>query len=80
MSPSGAWANYSKELFLNQEYEKYTNWSSIEKKSRTNSEITTFLLRNIKRYKKPVKLEGITPAGCYLSEEEYSKITNQATT
>ncbi len=78
MSPTEAWGKYNKELFLNQEeYEKYTSWSSVEKKNRVNTELVLFVLKNIRRYKKPLQFIGITPSGRYLSDEEYKKLVSQ---
>jgi hypothetical protein len=77
MSPLEVWGKYGKDLFLNQdEYERYSNWSSVEKKSRTNTELTVFVLKNLNRYKHSPLFRGITPSGRYLSEEEYCKITS----
>lgn len=40
MSPPEAWSKFNKELFLNQdEYEKYTSWSSVEKKNRVHNQM-----------------------------------------
>ena len=78
MSPSEAWSKYSKDIFLNQqEYESYTQWSPIEKKPRTNAEITVFFLKNLKRFKTPHQFSGITPSGRYISEEEYNKVISE---
>jgi hypothetical protein len=76
IAPSKAWSSYYMNIFLNQdEYEKYTNWSAIQKKPRANAEITVFVLKNIKKYKKNNLTKSVGPSGCYLSEEEYKKIS-----
>jgi hypothetical protein len=75
MSASDAWSKYSKQLFLNQEeYDQYSNWSSIEKKPRLNTELTVFVLKNLKKYSNCKSSKNITPSGCYISEEEYNII------
>jgi hypothetical protein len=75
MLTSEAWGKYNEDVFLNQdEYDKYVSWSTIGQKTRRNAEVTVFVLKNLRRYRKNQPFKGMTPSGCYLSEEEYSKI------
>jgi hypothetical protein len=78
LSPSEAWNKYNQDLFLNQgEYDSYTHWSTVEGKPRGNGGITVFVLKNLKKYDKPILIKGITSSGRYLSVDEYNKIGNQ---
>ncbi|HSV49805.1 MAG TPA: DUF365 domain-containing protein [Candidatus Acidoferrales bacterium] len=76
VSPTEAWDKHCKDLFLNQEeYNSYTNWSSVEAKPRKQTEITVFTLKNVKKYDKPKPIKGITSSGRCLSEEEYNTLS-----
>jgi hypothetical protein len=77
MLTSEAWRKYNQDVFLNQdEYNKYASWSTIGQKTRSNAEVTVFVLKNLRRYRKSQPFKGMTPSGRYLSEEEYSKINS----
>ena len=74
MAPSDAWSRYGTSFFLNaDEYKQYTSWSKIEGKNRTSAEITVFVLKNIREYKKSPLFHSIAPSGCYVTVEDYNK-------
>ena len=76
LAPEAAWSRYCKELFLNEiEYNNYVSWSPIEKRKRRNSEITVFVLRDLKKYNQANLLpHRFSPSGCYMRGKEYNKI------
>jgi hypothetical protein len=76
MSSSEAWDKHEKDLFLNQkEYEDYTQRSPIDKRPRVTKEVTVFILKNARKYEICKTVKKMTPSGCYISEEEYDKLT-----
>lgn len=76
INPDIAWIRYGKQIFLNEsEYNQYVVKSPISGKDRKMTEITIFLLKNLKRYKKPTKcMYDVTPSGRYITQEEYQRI------
>ena len=74
MKPETAWSRFGKQIFLNKsEYNQYVVKSPITQKDRKMTEITVFILRNLKRYKKPtMSMYNVTPSGRYLKPEEFS--------
>lgn len=79
MNPETAWARYGHQIFLNEiEFGRYVSKSPVTGKSRGASEISVFILKNLKKYKKAVQwTQNITPAGRYLTKEEYQRITTE---
>jgi hypothetical protein len=77
INPRIAWSHYSEQIFLNEvDYGQYVSWSSIENRNRQNSEITVFVLKNLRKYNQPNQLaHGISPSGYYLTNEAYDKIS-----
>jgi hypothetical protein len=76
MPTSEAWGKYNDDVFLNQdEYDRYVRWSTIGQKTRSNAEVTVFVLKNLRRYKKSQPFKGMTPSGRYLSKEEYRRLS-----
>lgn len=75
-NPEIAWIRYGKQIFLNEsEYNQYVVISPINGKDRKMTEITIFILKNLKRYKNPDEcVYPVTPAGIYLTREEYQRI------
>ena len=76
LNPDIAWDRYKSRIFLDkEEYDKYAKISPISKEERRMSEITIFLLENIREYKKPIRsIYPITPSGRYLTSEMIKKI------
>ena len=76
MKPEIAWIRYGKQIFLDEsDYNQYVVKSPISGKDRKMTEITIFVLRNLKKYDNPTEYRyNITPAGCYLTQEEYQRI------
>ena len=76
IKPETAWSRFGKQIFLNEsEYNQYVVKSPITQKDRKMTEITVFILRNLKRYKKPtMSMYNVTPSGRYLKPEEYQRI------
>lgn len=77
LAPKVAWLTYGTKLFLNEkEFEQYTSISPITGKTRTSSEITLFLLKNVKMYTPAIQsIIKMTPSGCYLNSQDYQRIT-----
>ena len=75
-NPEVAWIRYGKQIFLNEsEYNQYVRKSPISGKERKMTEITAFILKNLKRYKNPIRcIHRATPSGRYLTHEEYQRI------
>jgi len=76
LDPEMAWIRYGKQIFLNkEEYDDYVKRSPTSAEERKMGEITTFVLRDLKKYKGPIKsIYTMTPAGRYLTKGEYYKI------
>ena len=74
--PETAWSRFGKQIFLNEsEYNQYVAESPITGKDRKMTEITVFILRNLKKYKKPtMSMYNVTPSGRYLAQKEYQRI------
>lgn len=79
MDPEIAWIRYGRQIFLTEsEYNQYVAKSPISRKERKMTEITIFILKNLKRYKKLVKSAyNVPPSGFYLSQEEYQRISEK---
>jgi hypothetical protein len=75
-NPETAWTRYGGKMFLNEtEYTQYVSTSAVGKKNRKMNEITVFILKNLRKFRNPVQCKsGVTPAGCYLSWDEYRRI------
>jgi len=78
-NPEVAWIRYGKQIFLNEsEYDRYVRKSPISGKERKMTEITTFILKNLKRYKNPLRyIHSVTPSGRYLTHKEYQRIRKE---
>jgi len=76
MNPKVAWSRYEKQIFLNKnQYNEYSARSPISGEDRKMTDSTIFFLKNLKKYKKPIKSAfNVTPVGRYLSREEYQQI------
>ena len=76
INPEIAWIRYGKQIFLNKsKYNQYVVKSPISGNDRKMTEITVFLLKNLRRYRKPIKCTyNVTPSGRYLTKEEYHRI------
>ena len=74
--PETAWSLFGKQIFLNEsEYNQYVAESPITGKDRKMTEITVFILRNLKKYKKPtMSMYKVPPSGRYLIPKEYQRI------
>ena len=79
MDPETAWVRFGKKIFLDEdEFEQYKAKSPIGGQRRMMSEITVYSLRGFRKYGNNTLLStGMTPAGRYISDEEYKKILNQ---
>lgn len=79
LDPKTAWDRFGQEFFLDKdEFEQYTIKSPIEGKNRVTPEITVYLLRSLRKYTKSDQFStGMTPAGRYVTNEEYEKIANR---
>lgn len=71
LSSEVAWNRYRDRLFLDEEeYGEYVRISPITKEARKIPVITAFRLKNLRKYKKPVRaINPITPSGRYLTKE-----------
>lgn len=79
MTPEDAWSKHNSNLFVDEnEFRRYTSWSTIEKKTRKTPYITVFVLKDVVKYKKCPSFEKITPSGQYISLKEYDKIKRQS--
>jgi hypothetical protein len=80
MDPKTAWSRFGQKIFLDEdEFEQYRVKSPIGGQSRMMSEITVYSLRGFRKYGKNIQLPtGMTPAGHYMTNEEYKKILNQS--
>jgi len=76
LDPEIAWSVYGDRIFLDKkDYGRYARISPVEKVNRKKKEITIFILRNICKYEKPVKLDyAITPSGRYLTKKMFEDI------
>lgn len=76
INPEIAWIRYGKQIFLNEsEYNQYVVKSPISGKDRKMTEITIFIFKKLKKYKKPIKcMYDVTPSGRYIAREEYQQI------
>ena len=76
LNPDVAWERYKGRVFLDkEEYDEYARISPISKEERKMSEITVFLLENIRKYKKPTRsIYPVTPSGRYLTSKMIKKI------
>lgn len=76
LDPENAWISYEEQLFLNEtEYNRYVVRSPISGKDRKMKRITVFVLKNLRKYKNPIKsVFKVTPSGRYLTNEEYKKL------
>lgn len=70
LDPKTAWMRYGERIFLrNEEYDNYVRRSPISGAERKMEKITVFALRDLRRYKKPIKyVYPMTPAGRYLTK------------
>jgi hypothetical protein len=75
-NPEKAWTRYSGKMFLHEtEYAQYVSTSAVGKKNRKMNKITVFILKNLRKFRNPVQWKSsITPAGRYLSWDEYQRI------
>jgi len=73
MEPQTAWIRYKNQIFLTKDqYDKYAVRSPVSGEERRIVTITIFFLKKLKKYKKPLQsIFKITPAGRYLTSEEY---------
>lgn len=76
LSPGVAWDRYEGRVFLDKkEYDEYAETSPISKEKRKMSEITVFLLKNMRKYEKPTRsIYPVTSSGRYLTKEMIKKI------
>jgi len=76
LDPEMAWMRHGEQIFLSkEEYDDYVERSPISGEERKGRKITAFVFRDLKKYKRPIKsVYGVTPAGRYLTREEYYKI------
>lgn len=76
MKPQTAWIRYKGQIFLTKDqYDSYVTRSPISGEERRTMTITIFLLKKLKKYKKPIQsIFKVTPAGRYLTSEEYNQI------
>ena len=74
--PETAWISYEEQLFLNEtEYNRYVVRSPISGKDRKMNRITVFVLKDLRKYKNPMKpVFKVTPSGRYLTNEEYKQL------
>jgi hypothetical protein len=74
--PETAWTRYGGKMFLNEtEYSQYVSTSAVGKKNRKMVEITVFILKNLREFRSPVQWKSsVTPAGRYLTWDEYQRI------
>lgn len=68
MRPKEVWTKYGNKIFLTKrEYDSYVRISSISGEERKSKKITAFVLKDLKKYEKPViPTRYVTPAGRYL--------------
>lgn len=79
MTPEDAWSKHSSNLFINEgEFNHYTSWSTIEKKSRTTPQIAVFVLKKIVKYKRSPLFQKFSPSGQYITSKEYDAIKRQS--
>jgi len=76
LDPEIAWVRFGNKIFLNRdEFNHYAEKSPIRGAKRKMSKITVYLLKNLKKYSGRKKFtNGITPAGRYVSKNEYTAI------
>ena len=73
------WEKYSDKIVLNKdEFDLFVSKSVIYvTENRKNKDFLVLTLKNFLKYKKPIKINfRMTVAGCYLTPEMYSKISN----
>jgi hypothetical protein len=77
MEPKIAWSYYNEQISLSKkQYVKYTARSPINGEERKMRQITIFFLKKMKKYQPPITSNfSVTPAGRYISKEEYQQIT-----
>lgn len=77
--PETAWTKYGQQMFINEsEFNHYTSKSPVDGRNRKMMEITIFVLKNLRKYENPMRWKsGITPAGCYLTRDEYQRMTTE---
>jgi hypothetical protein len=78
-TPKIAWSRYCGQIFLNEdEYNQYVSMSPVKGKKRDGLEITVFVLKNLREYRHSCQLsDTLTPAGRYLTREEYISFKNR---
>lgn len=77
LEPNEAWNRYGDRIFLTKkDYDKYVSRSPLgERKSRT---IAVYVLRQLRKYKKPVPAnKRMTVAGYYITRKDYENIVRQ---
>lgn len=79
-TPHLAWSQYSERIFLDkEEYNMYAKVSPISKEKRRMKEITILELKNIRKYKNPVRsIYPVTPSGRYLTKKMIDEIRDHS--